>query len=75
MLQQKKSNATINYPFQKEYSMSKQTFLKRCGQLYALNIQHGITEEELMKYIEESFTYLYKNKVIKNDDTKTKPAT
>jgi hypothetical protein len=55
----------------KECNMKKD-YIKRTGQIYALAIQKGITEEELFNYTEKAFAYLYlkENKVVKYDDTR-----
>jgi hypothetical protein len=47
----------------------KKDYLKRTGQIYALAIQNGISEEELFKYTEMVFAFIKQKKVIKHDDT------
>lgn len=37
----------------------KKDWLKRCGQIYALGIQHGLSEADLDKYLDEAFMFLY----------------
>jgi hypothetical protein len=49
----------------------KKDYLKRTGQIYALAIQNGISEEELFKYTEMAFAFIKQKKVIKHDDTRT----
>jgi hypothetical protein len=49
----------------------KKDYLKRTGQIYALAIQNGISEEELFKYTEMVFAFIKQKKVIKHDDTRT----
>jgi hypothetical protein len=49
----------------------KKDYLKRTGQIYALAIQNGISEEELFKYTEMAFAFIKPKKVIKHDDTRT----
>jgi type III secretory pathway component EscS len=39
--------------------MDKKEYLKRLGQIYALAIQKGWSGDELMKYTEMSFSFLY----------------
>lgn len=39
--------------------MPKKDFLKRMGQIYALGIQQGFTEEELIEYANSHFLFLY----------------
>lgn len=49
----------------------KKDYIKRMGQIYALHIQRGGNEQELMEYTERVFSYLYKKeKVIKHYDTR-----
>lgn len=49
----------------------KKDYIKRMGQIYALHIQRGGCETELMEYTERVFSYLYKKeKVIKYDVTR-----
>jgi hypothetical protein len=50
----------------------KKDYLKRTGQIYALAIQNGISEEELFKYTEQAFAFIrQQKKVIKHDDSRT----
>lgn len=42
--------------------MAKKDFLKRMGQIYALAIQHGLKEEDLFKYANEQYLFLYSEK-------------
>jgi hypothetical protein len=49
----------------------KKDYLKRTGQIYALAIQNGISEEELFKYTEMAFSFIKQKTVIKHDDTRT----
>jgi hypothetical protein len=49
----------------------KKDYLKKTGQIYALAIQNGISEEELFKYTEMAFAFIKQKKVIKHDDTRT----
>ncbi len=42
--------------------MAKQDFQKRMGHLYALALQHGMTEQDLMVYVEGAFKFLYSEK-------------
>jgi hypothetical protein len=51
--------------------MAKKDFNKRTGQIYALAIQNGISEEELFKYTEMAFAFIKQKKVIKHDDSRT----
>jgi hypothetical protein len=39
--------------------MTKQDYLKRMGQIFALHVQKGYSIDELMKYTEQAFSYLY----------------
>jgi hypothetical protein len=48
----------------------KKDYLKRTGQIYALAIQNGISEEELFKYTEMAFAFIKQKKVIKHDDSR-----
>jgi hypothetical protein len=49
----------------------KKDYIKRMGNIYALHIQRGGSEAELMEYTERVFSYLYKKeKVIKHYDTR-----
>jgi hypothetical protein len=45
--------------------MGKNEYLRRIGQIYALHIQKGYTEEELLLYTEKVFSYLYRKDVDK----------
>lgn len=42
--------------------MAKKDFQKRMGQIYALAIQHGINEEDLITYANQQFMFLYEKK-------------
>lgn len=42
--------------------MSKKDFQKRMGQIYALALQHGLNEEDIMQYVNEAFLFLYSPK-------------
>lgn len=42
--------------------MAKKDFQKRMGQIYALALQQGLTEDELIRYVNESFLFLYSEK-------------
>jgi hypothetical protein len=42
--------------------MPKKDVLKRMGQIYALGIQHGFTEEEIVTHLNNSFKVLYTEK-------------
>lgn len=53
--------------------MPKQDFVKRMGQIYALAIQHGLSEQELNKYVEDKFSFLYNKK--KQQEYREKVAT
>jgi hypothetical protein len=39
--------------------MAKKDYLKRTGQIYALAIQKGYSEEELFQYTERVFAFIY----------------
>lgn len=39
--------------------MDKKTYLKRVGQIYALAVQKGYSTDEIMKYTEMAFSFLY----------------
>jgi hypothetical protein len=41
------------------YIVDKKEFLKRMGQIYALAIQKGYSVDEIMKYTEMSYSFLY----------------
>jgi hypothetical protein len=40
--------------------MGKNDYTKRMGQIYALAIQKGYSEKDLLQYTENVFAYLYK---------------
>lgn len=40
--------------------MAKKDVLKRMGQIYALALQHGLTEEEIILHLNREFAFLYK---------------
>lgn len=40
--------------------MPKNDFTKRMGQIYALHIQKGGTEQELFEYTKKVYSYLYR---------------
>ena len=39
--------------------MAKKDVLKRMGQIYALALQHGLTEEEIILHLNREFAFLY----------------
>jgi hypothetical protein len=45
----------------------KKDYLKRTGQIYALAIQNGISEEELFKYTEMAFAFIKQKGRLSND--------
>lgn len=51
-----------------EKEQKKKAYLKRMGQIYALSIQNGYTEEELFNYTEKVFGFLYKKSIDKKKD-------
>lgn len=45
-----------------EFTMSKKEFVKRAGQIYALGIQKGYSQEEIFRKLESAFSHLYEKK-------------
>lgn len=45
--------------------MSKKDVLKRVGQIYALALQHGLTDEDIILHLNREFAFLYQGEKYK----------